>query len=177
VIGVLGIAAMFVICSPCGSPRRSPWPWSASPDRPRDSVEAAFGIVGTEMWNIFSSYGLTVIPCHPGREIVHYAGYNPPLRPTYSGSGISARARHDDDHGLGCVLASPAPTRHGGDDERVAIPAMKQYRYHPMLNAGSVPRGRRWGPHPASIVLVVYGLYTGQSIGKLFFGNISPAPS
>jgi len=28
---------------------------------------------------------------------------------------------------------------------------------------------------PPSIVLVVYGLYTGQSIGKLFFGNIIPS--
>jgi tripartite ATP-independent transporter DctM subunit len=28
---------------------------------------------------------------------------------------------------------------------------------------------------PPSIVLVVYGLYTGQSIGKLFFGNVIPS--
>ncbi len=28
---------------------------------------------------------------------------------------------------------------------------------------------------PPSIVLVVYGVYTGQSIGKLFWGNVIPS--
>ncbi|PIP42914.1 MAG: C4-dicarboxylate ABC transporter permease, partial [Deltaproteobacteria bacterium CG23_combo_of_CG06-09_8_20_14_all_60_8] len=58
----------------------------------------------------------------------------------------------------------------------VAIPAMKEYGYHPKLNAGSVAAGATLGVLiPPSIVLVVYGLYTGQSIGKLFFGNIIPS--
>ena len=31
---------------------------------------AALGMIGTHMWNIFSNYGLTVIPdVHPGRRI------------------------------------------------------------------------------------------------------------
>ena len=58
----------------------------------------------------------------------------------------------------------------------VAIPAMKKYNYHPLLNAGSVAAGATLGVLiPPSIVLVVYGLYTGQSIGKLFFGNVIPS--
>ena len=58
----------------------------------------------------------------------------------------------------------------------VAIPAMKKYRYHPILNAGSVAAGATLGVLiPPSIVLVVYGIYTGQSIGKLFFGNVIPS--
>ena len=53
---------------------------------------------------------------------------------------------------------------------------MKKYKYHPMLNAGSVAAGATLGVMiPPSIVLVVYGLYTGQSIGKLFFGNVMPS--
>jgi tripartite ATP-independent transporter DctM subunit len=59
---------------------------------------------------------------------------------------------------------------------QVAIPAMRKYNYHPMLNAGSVAAGATLGVLiPPSIVLVVYGLYTGQSIGKLFFGNVIPS--
>jgi C4-dicarboxylate transporter, DctM subunit len=59
---------------------------------------------------------------------------------------------------------------------QVAIPAMRKYGYHPQLNAGSVCAGATLGVLiPPSIVLVVYGLYTGQSIGKLFFGNIVPS--
>ena len=35
---------------------------------------AAFGMIGTDMWNIFSSYGLTVIPMFIlVGEFVHYA--------------------------------------------------------------------------------------------------------
>jgi len=38
---------------------------------------AAFGMIGTDLWNIFSSYGLTVIPMFIlVGEFVHYAGYN-----------------------------------------------------------------------------------------------------
>jgi len=55
------------------------------------SFAAAFSIVGTEMWNIFSSYGLTVIPLFIlVGEIVHYAGYNfSSTTPLINGSGIS----------------------------------------------------------------------------------------
>jgi tripartite ATP-independent transporter DctM subunit len=57
----------------------------------------------------------------------------------------------------------------------VAIPAMKKYRYFPTLSAGAVAAGSTLGVMiPPSIVLVVYGLYTSQSIGKLFFGVVIP---
>jgi tripartite ATP-independent transporter DctM subunit len=57
----------------------------------------------------------------------------------------------------------------------VAIPSMKKYDYHPVLKTGAVAAGSTLGVMiPPSIVLVVYGLYTGQSIGKLFFGTLIP---
>src|SRR3972149_4196363 len=41
------------------------------------SPEAAFAMIGSEMWTLFSNYGLTVIPLFIlVGEIVHYAGYN-----------------------------------------------------------------------------------------------------
>ena len=44
------------------------------------SFTAAFGMIGGEMWNIFSGYGLTVIPMFIlVGEFVHYAGYNDSL--------------------------------------------------------------------------------------------------
>jgi C4-dicarboxylate transporter DctM subunit len=112
------------------------------------SFKAAFGMVGADMWGIFSNYGLTVIPMFIlVGEFVHYGGYN-------SGSNTATAATMS----------------------KVAIPEMKKYNYHPQLNAGSVAAGATLGVLiPPSIVLVVYGLYTGQSIGKLFFGNIIPS--
>jgi hypothetical protein len=58
----------------------------------------------------------------------------------------------------------------------VAIPEMKKYNYKPELNAGAVAAGATLGVLiPPSIVLVIYGLYTGQPIGTLFFGNVIPS--
>ena len=144
------------------------------------SFKAALGMIGTEMWNIFSNYGLTVIPMFIlVGEFVHYAGYNDGLyHATYRWFGhykgglaittIMACAAFSAISGSNTATAATMST--------VAIPAMKKYKYHPMLNAGSVVAGSTLGVMiPPSIVLVVYGLYTGQSIGKLFFGNIMPS--
>jgi tripartite ATP-independent transporter DctM subunit len=144
------------------------------------SFKAALGMIGTEMWNIFSNYGLTVIPMFIlVGEFVHYAGYNDGLyHATYRWFGhykgglaittIMACAAFSAISGSNTATAATMST--------VAIPAMKRYKYHPMLNAGSVVAGSTLGVMiPPSIVLVVYGLYTGQSIGKLFFGNIMPS--
>src|SRR4030066_2010758 len=39
--------------------------------------KAALGMIGTDLWNIFSNYGLTVIPMFIlVGEFAHYGGYN-----------------------------------------------------------------------------------------------------
>ncbi len=144
------------------------------------SFEAAFSMIGSEMWNIFSSYGLTVIPLFIlVGEIVHYAGYNFSLYDaTYKWFG-----HYRGGLAMTTIMASAAFSAISGSNtataatmSAVAIPAMKEYKYHPMLSAGAVAAGATLGVLiPPSIVLVVYGLYTGQSIGKLFFGNLIPS--
>lgn len=144
------------------------------------SVDAALGMIGTDLWNIFSSYGLTVIPMFIlVGEFAHYGGYNNSLySATYKWFGhyrgglaittIMACAIFSAISGSNTATAATMST--------VAIPEMKKYKYHPQLNAGSVAAGATLGVLiPPSIVLVVYGLYTGQSIGKLFFGNVIPS--
>jgi C4-dicarboxylate transporter DctM subunit len=144
------------------------------------SFTAALGLIGTDLWNIFSSYGLTVIPMFIlVGEFAHYGGYNDSLYyATYRWFGhykgglaittIMACAAFSAISGSNTATAATMST--------VAIPAMRKYNYHPQLNAGSVVAGATLGVMiPPSIVLVVYGLYTGQSIGKLFFGNIGPS--
>ncbi len=144
------------------------------------SFKAALGMIGTEMWNIFSNYGLTVIPMFIlVGEFVHYAGYNDGLyHATYRWFG-----HYKGGLAITTIMACAAFSAISGSNtataatmSQVAIPAMKRYKYHPVLNAGSVVAGSTLGVMiPPSIVLVVYGLYTGQSIGKLFFGNIMPS--
>jgi tripartite ATP-independent transporter DctM subunit len=132
------------------------------------------------MWNIFSNYGLTVIPMFIlVGEFVHYAGYNDGLyHATYRWFG-----QYKGGLAITTIMACAAFSAISGSNtataatmSQVAIPAMRKYRYHPQLSAGSVAAGATLGVLiPPSIVLVVYGLYTGQSIGKLFFGNIIPS--
>jgi tripartite ATP-independent transporter DctM subunit len=179
--GIIGIGVMFIILFAFRVPAAFTMTlvgfcgisWVTSPD-------AALAMIGNEMWNIFSSYGLTVIPLFIlVGEIVHYAGYNNSLYDaTYKWFG-----HYRGGLAMTTIMASAAFSAISGSNtataatmSAVAIPTMKKYGYHPLLNAGSVAAGATLGVLiPPSIVLVVYGLYTGQSIGKLFFGNVIPS--
>jgi len=180
-LGAAGIALMFAILFLLRVPAAfamalvgfSGIAWLTSPG-------AAFTMIGTELWTLFSSYGLTVIPLFIlVGEIVHYAGYNHGLyHATYRWFG-----HYRGGLAMTTIMASAAFSAISGSNtataatmSAVAIPAMKKYNYHPVLNAGAVAAGATLGVLiPPSIVLVVYGLYTGQSIGKLFFGNVIPS--
>jgi tripartite ATP-independent transporter DctM subunit len=144
------------------------------------SLKAALGMLGTDLWNIFSSYSLTVIPMFIlVGEFAHYGGYNTSLYSAthkwfghYKG-GLAITTI------MACAIFSAisgSNTATAATMSTVAIPEMKKYNYHPQLNAGAVAAGATLGVLiPPSLVLVVYGIYTGQSIGKLFFGNIMPS--
>jgi len=144
------------------------------------SFHAACGMIGSEMWTIFSKYELTVIPMFIlVGEFLQYAGYSDDL---YH-STDKWFGHHRGGLAITTIMASAAFSAICGSNtataatmSAVAIPAMKKYNYHPILNAGAVAAGSTLGVMiPPSIVLVVYGLYTGQSIGKLFFGNVIPS--
>ncbi len=144
------------------------------------SFHAAMGLIGSDLWNIFSGYGLTVIPMFIlVGELAHYGGYNNSLyNATYKWFG-NYKGGLAITTIIACALFSAisgSNTATAATMSTVAIPEMKKYRYHPLLNAGSVAAGSTLGVLiPPSLVLVVYGLYTGQSIGKLFFGNVIPS--
>ncbi|HUE47537.1 MAG TPA: TRAP transporter large permease [Aestuariivirgaceae bacterium] len=58
---------------------------------------------------------------------------------------------------------------------RVAMPSMRRFRYRDELAVGSIVAGGTLGILiPPSIVLVIYGLLTQASIGKLFAAGIVP---
>ncbi|MBP2676076.1 MAG: transporter large rane protein [Deltaproteobacteria bacterium] len=181
VVGLLGIGAMFLILFFLRIPAAFTMTLVGFVGIALvTSIDAAFSILGTEMWNIFSNYGLTVIPLFVlVGEIVHYAGYNFSVYDaTYKWFGHFRGGL-----AMTTIMASAAFSAISGSNtataatmSAVAIPAMKEYKYHPMLNAGAVSAGATLGVLiPPSLVLVVFGLYTGQSIGKLFFGNIIPS--
>ncbi|MEL6572029.1 MAG: TRAP transporter large permease [Pseudomonadota bacterium] len=58
---------------------------------------------------------------------------------------------------------------------KVALPSMRKFGYHDSLSTASVAAGGTLGILiPPSIILIIYGFLTGQSIGKLFLAGILP---
>jgi tripartite ATP-independent transporter DctM subunit len=137
------------------------------------------GTVGSEVWTVFSNYGFTVIPLFVLLgEVIFHAGYSDRLfraaqawfghrRGGLAVTTILACA------GFSSICGSNTAT--AATMSSVALKPMSRYKYHPELKCGSIAAGSTLGAMiPPSIVLVVYGLYTGQSIGKLFAGSIIP---
>ena len=57
----------------------------------------------------------------------------------------------------------------------VALPEMKRFKYDPALATGSIAAGGSMGILiPPSVILIVYGIMTEQSIGKLFAAGFFP---
>ncbi len=149
-------------------------------DAPLHAVGPCLSTVASTFWEQFSKADFTVIPLFILLgEIIYYAGYSGQLfdatqkwfghrRGGLAITTVLASA------GFSAICGSNTAT--AATMSAVAIPAMREYNYHPVLKTGAVAAGSTLGVMvPPSIVLVVYGLYTGQSIGKLFFGSVIPS--
>ncbi|HBE94759.1 MAG TPA: C4-dicarboxylate ABC transporter permease [Desulfovibrio sp.] len=144
-----------------------------------NGLKPALGMLGTEFWNIFSSYGLTVIPLFILMgQICFYSGVNERL---YSSAnawmghirGGLAMATVLACAGFAAICGSNTAT--AATMSTVALPQMRKYKYHPILSTGSVAAGSTLGVViPPSVVLIIYGLQTSQSIGKLFWASVIP---
>jgi tripartite ATP-independent transporter DctM subunit len=144
------------------------------------SFQAAVNIVGNDIWSTFSSYGLTVIPLF---IFLGYLAFN---------SGIADRLYNTAYKWFGHWRGGLAIATIGADElfaaicgsntataatmGKVALPQMNKYKYDNMLSSGTVVTGGTLGTvMPPSVVLIVIGLQTEQSIIKLFLGGILPA--
>ena len=142
-------------------------------------LNSALSMIGTETWSNFSSYGLTVIPLFILMgTICFYSGVNKNLYDTaYKWFGRTrggiAMATVMACAGFAAICGSNNAT--AATMTTVALPEMKKYNYNKALSAGSIACGATLGVViPPSVVLIVYGIQTGQSIGKLFWGSTLP---
>ena len=75
--------------------------------------------------------------------------------------------------GFGAICGSSIATT--ATMARVAMPEMARYKYAPSFAAGSVCAGATLGILiPPSVILVIYGIMTEQSIGALFAAGVLP---
>ena len=144
------------------------------------SFKAAINVVGTDIWGTFSKYGLTVIPLF---IFLGYLAFN---------SGIAERLYNAAYKWFGHWRGGLAIATIGADElfaaicgsntataatmGTVALPQMTKYKYDTRLSSGTVVTGGTLGTvMPPSVVLIVIGLQTEQSIIKLFLAGILPA--
>ncbi len=143
------------------------------------SWKAALGLIGNQLWSTFSSYGLTVIPLFILMgEICFYSNINTALYDTaykWLGQVKGGLAMTTILACAGFAAICGSNTATAATMSAVALPEMKKYGYHPALSTGSIACGSTLGVViPPSVVLVVYGIYTGNSIARLFFGSFVP---
>jgi C4-dicarboxylate transporter, DctM subunit len=141
------------------------------------SFQAGLNMLGSVLWDTFSSYGLTVIPLFIFMgQIAFYSGVNEKL---YNAAykwvghikGGIAMATIIACAAFAAICGSNAAT--AATMTTVALPQMKKIKYEPMLSTGAISCGSTLGVViPPSVVLIVIGLSTEQSIAKLFYGGI-----
>jgi tripartite ATP-independent transporter DctM subunit len=141
------------------------------------SVPAGMNMLGSVFWDTFSRYGLTVIPLFIFMgQIAFYSGVNEKLylaayrwvghiRGGIAMSTILACSAFSAICGSNAATAATMST--------VALPEMRRFGYHPRLSTGAVACGSTLGVViPPSVVLIVIGLSTEQSIARLFYGGV-----
>ena len=141
------------------------------------SLKAGLNMLSSVLWSTFSQYGLTVIPLFIFMgQIAFYSGVNEKLyRAAYKWVGQVrgglAMATVMACAAFAAICGSNAAT--AATMTTVALPEMKKYGYDPRLSTGSIACGSTLGVViPPSVVLIVIGLSTEQSIARLFYGGI-----
>ncbi len=144
------------------------------------SFKAGLAILSRDIYDVYSSWGLTVIPLFVLMgQFAFNAGIGKKLYDSaycFLGSvrGGLAMATVAACTAFGAVCGSSPAT--AATMATVGLPEMKRYGYGERLSSGSVASGGSLGMlMPPSVVLIVYGILTEQSIGELFVAGIVPA--
>jgi C4-dicarboxylate transporter DctM subunit len=143
------------------------------------NFNAASSLLARDVWDVFSSYNLTVIPLFVFMgQIAFYAGIS---RRLYDSAYVLLGHRRGGlamttvgaCAGFAAICGSTNAT--AATMATVALPEMKRYGYDMGLATGTVAAAGSLGILiPPSVIFIVYGILTEQSIGKLFAAGIIP---
>lgn len=143
------------------------------------SFNASLRMISAEMLSTFSSYSLSVIPMFIWMGfIAFYSGVGSNL---YSFAyklighrrGGLAMATQIACAVFGAICGSNTAT--AATMGAIALPEMRKYNYSDSLSSASVAAGGALGVLiPPSVIFIIYGIQTEQSIGKLFMAGIIP---
>jgi tripartite ATP-independent transporter DctM subunit len=143
------------------------------------SMKAALNLLAKDIFDVFASYGFTVIPLF---VLMGQVAFN---------AGIAKRLYHSAFRFIGHIPGGMAMATVVGATAfkaicgsspataatfaSVAVPEMDRYHYDKKLSTGIVATVGTLGILiPPSVTLIVFGIITEQSIGKLFLAGIVP---
>lgn len=140
---------------------------------------AGIGLLGTVPFRTWNSYDLSVVPLfilmgtlcfHAGigealyRNVHNWLGHLPG---GLAMATVGACAWFASVSGSSLATAATMGT--------VALPEMKRYKYSDALATGCIAAGGTMGILiPPSVIMIVYGMLTEQSVGKLFLAGFIP---
>lgn len=143
------------------------------------SPDAAFSMMVNDLVDIFGSYNLTVIPLFILMgQVAFHAGISSRLfRAAYKWIGHwpggMAIASIGACAGFSAICGSTNAT--AATMAAVTLPEMKKYNYSDSLATGVIAAGGSLGILiPPSVIFIIYGIMTEESIGDLFMAGIIP---
>ncbi len=143
------------------------------------SWNAALSLFAKDIFDVFGSYNLTVIPLFILMgQISFHAGistrlFNVAYKFIGHWPGGLAIATIGACTGFAAICGSTNAT--AATMAAVTLPEMRKYDYHDTLAAGVVAAGGSMGILvPPSVIFIIYGIMTEQSIGELFMAGIIP---
>ena len=143
------------------------------------NVEAAFNLVAKDIFSVFTSYSLTVIPLF---VLMGQLGASGGVARSLYNAAYKFLGHMPGGLAIGTVAAATAFKAICGSSPAtaatfatIAVPEMDRYGYDRRLSTGTVATVGTLGILiPPSVVLIIYGVLTETSIGKLFLAGIIP---
>lgn len=140
---------------------------------------AAMSLITVDLYDTFANYTLIVIPLfvlmgqvsfHSGISRSLFSTAYTWLGPLPGGLAMATVGACT---AFGAICGSGPAT--AATMASVALPEMRRYKYNDEFSCGTVASGGTLAMLiPPSIVFIVYGILTEQSIGKLFISGIAP---
>jgi len=142
-------------------------------------LSPAFGVASSDFFDTFSSYGLTVIPLF---VFMGQIAFNAGIAKKLYESAHRFMGHIPGGLGIATVVGATlfkaicgSSTATSATFASVAVPEMDRFNYRKTLSTGTVATVGTLGVLiPPSVILIIFGLITEQSIGKLFLAGILP---
>jgi C4-dicarboxylate transporter DctM subunit len=143
------------------------------------SPQGALRLIAKDFFNLFANYDLTVIPMFVLMgSIAFYSGMSKRLYDTaykFLGQLRGGLALATIVACAGFAAMCGSTNAEAAAMGRVTLPEMKRYNYDASLATGCVASAGSLGILiPPSTILIIYGILTQESIGKLFAAGILP---